>query len=182
MKIRKERVGRTGIRLIVWPLIALAAGIIVWKQTGDPYSGKAKAQRISCVNNLKQIGLAFRIWSGDNDDKYPFDVSTNSGGAMELCIADREGFVSNPTALFKAIQWELSTTKILVCPKDKKRRFAPDFETLTHENISYRVRALTNVNENAHEVLIVCPIDGNILYTDGKVKGDYVDPHAMRVP
>lgn len=58
--------------------IHLAAAVVIWMQTSDPYRGKAKAQRINCVNNLKQIGLAFRIWSGDNDDKYPFDVSTNS--------------------------------------------------------------------------------------------------------
>lgn len=57
-----------------------------------------------------------------------------------------------------------------------------DFEKLSHGNITYRIRALTNVNENTHEQLIICPIDGNILYTDGKVEGDYVDPHAMRVP
>ncbi len=32
---------------------------------------KAKAQRISSVNNLKQIGLAVRIFSGDNGDRFP---------------------------------------------------------------------------------------------------------------
>ena len=32
---------------------------------------KARAQRISSVNNLKQIGLAARIFSGDNGDRLP---------------------------------------------------------------------------------------------------------------
>ena len=32
---------------------------------------KSKAQRISSVNNLKQIGLAVRIFAGDNDDRLP---------------------------------------------------------------------------------------------------------------
>ena len=39
-------------------------------------AAKRKAQRINCVNNLKQVGLAFRIWEGDNNDKYPMAVST----------------------------------------------------------------------------------------------------------
>ncbi|MEO6336986.1 MAG: type II secretion system protein [Verrucomicrobiota bacterium] len=32
---------------------------------------KSKAQRISAVNNLKQVGLAARIWSGDKGDRMP---------------------------------------------------------------------------------------------------------------
>ena len=38
---------------------------------------KARAQSIICVNNLKQIGLAFRTWALDNKDRFP--VSTNEG-------------------------------------------------------------------------------------------------------
>ena len=32
---------------------------------------KQKAQRINSLNNLKQIGLAARIWAGDNQDRFP---------------------------------------------------------------------------------------------------------------
>ncbi len=35
-------------------------------------SAKRKAQRISSVNNLKQIGIAARLFSGDNGDRLPF--------------------------------------------------------------------------------------------------------------
>src|SRR5579859_3246100 len=34
---------------------------------------KAKAERIQCINNLKQIGLAGRVWSLDNGEVYPPD-------------------------------------------------------------------------------------------------------------
>jgi len=34
-------------------------------------SAKRRAQRISAINNLKQVGLAARIWSGDNSDRMP---------------------------------------------------------------------------------------------------------------
>jgi type II secretory pathway pseudopilin PulG len=32
---------------------------------------KSKAQRIGAISNLKQVGLAARIWSGDNGDRMP---------------------------------------------------------------------------------------------------------------
>jgi prepilin-type processing-associated H-X9-DG protein len=32
---------------------------------------KQRAQTIQCVNNLKQLGIAVRIYSGDNKDQYP---------------------------------------------------------------------------------------------------------------
>lgn len=44
---------------------------------------KAKAQRISCVNNLKQVGLAFRTWAIDNDDQNPMRVSVVNGVAAQ---------------------------------------------------------------------------------------------------
>jgi hypothetical protein len=34
-------------------------------------SAKQKAQEINCVNNVKQLALAIRIYSGDNKDKFP---------------------------------------------------------------------------------------------------------------
>ena len=39
---------------------------------------------INCINNLKQVGLAYRIWEGDNGDIYPMGISVTNGGAMEL--------------------------------------------------------------------------------------------------
>jgi len=40
-----------------------------------------KSSQIQCVNNLKQIGLSFRIWEGDNGDKFPMQVPSQKGGA-----------------------------------------------------------------------------------------------------
>ncbi|MGN6643515.1 MAG: hypothetical protein ACTHKU_11010 [Verrucomicrobiota bacterium] len=47
---------------------------------------KAKAQRISSVNNLKQIGLAARVFSGDNADRLPasFDEMKNELGTDKI--------------------------------------------------------------------------------------------------
>jgi hypothetical protein len=90
------------------------------------------AQRINCVNNLKEINLAGRIWGGDNNDKYPTQVSVTNGGAMELIAT------GNVVAGFQVMSNELSTPKILKCPEDKKHFEATNFESgFSAKNISY---------------------------------------------
>jgi prepilin-type processing-associated H-X9-DG protein len=77
---------------------------------------KDYAQRINCVNNLKQIGVGFRTWALDNSDKYPAHVSVTNGGTMELV----DGGTVWPH--FSVMSNELSTPKILVCPEDVARK------------------------------------------------------------
>jgi len=102
---------------------------------------------LNCVNNLKQIGLAFRIWEGDNNDKYPMAVSATNGGAMEAAIR------GNPMAVFQVMSNELSTPKILVCPADQRRWPAPSFSTpLSSSNISYFI-SLDSSETNPQDVL-----------------------------
>ncbi len=93
----------------------------------------------SCINNLIQVGLAFRIWEGDNNDKYPMSVPATNGGAMEAAAR------GNAMWVFQVMSNELSTPKILVCPADKGRRPAPSFSTpLTSSNISYFINPDSN--------------------------------------
>lgn len=33
-----------------------------------------------CPNNLKQIAMSLQLWSGDNNDKLPMEVSVTNGG------------------------------------------------------------------------------------------------------
>lgn len=130
-----------------------------------------KPQRINCVNNLKQLGIAFRLWEGDHGDQYPCNVSTNAGGIMELCAPDKDGFDSNAVFELKVMAGELTTPKLLICPQDKSNKPALDFNSLGPTNISYRFRSGTNITEsNPAEILAVCPIHGNLLYCDGSVR------------
>ncbi|MGO8837258.1 MAG: type II secretion system protein [Limisphaerales bacterium] len=81
---------------------------------------------------LKQIGVAFRLWEGDNNDKYPMAVSVTNGGAMELIAT------GNVAACFQVMSNELSTPKILICPKDTRRVWATNFSTdFDDSHISY---------------------------------------------
>ena len=45
--------------------------------------GRAKSGRIRCVDNLKNIGMAFRIFSTGHVGKFPMDVPVAQGGTRE---------------------------------------------------------------------------------------------------
>jgi hypothetical protein len=132
---------------------------------------KAKAQSISCVNNMKQIGLAARIWAGDNNDLFPFNVNTSKGGTLELCERDAEGYDRNAARHFQVMSNELNTPKILVCPSDKSKQAANNFSNLESWNVSYQLRTGDKVSDtNPEEVLIYCPIHHHTGRTDGSVQ------------
>jgi hypothetical protein len=130
-----------------------------------------RAQRINCENNLKQIGVSFRTWALDNADRYPCNVATNAGGAMEVCVTGADGFVNDPAPIFQVMSNELSIPLILVCPHDKSKKAAPNFPTLTASNITYRPRSGPEISDtNPTNILGLCPICGNVLLCDGSVK------------
>jgi len=91
-----------------------------------------QSSEIQCVNNLKQIGLAFRIWEGDNGDKLPMQVPARVGGAMEAVAR------GNVASVFQVMSNELSTPRILLCPADADRFAAKDFTAgFDNSHVSY---------------------------------------------
>lgn len=98
--------------------------------------------RIKCTSNLKNLGLSTRIFAIDHQDKPPWEVSRMDGGSLE----DAE----NPMAIyrhFRALSNELATPKIVVCPNDKDRRVAKQFDQLDSNScVSYCIN-LGKTNE-----------------------------------
>ena len=132
---------------------------------------KARAQRINCMNNLKQVGVAFRVWELDHNDQFPFNVSTNAGGTLEVCAPGADGFDGNAALHFMTLSNELGNTVVLVCAADTAKSPASDFSHLQPANVSYQLRSGTNVTDATPQlVLAVCPIHHNVLFCDGSVQ------------
>src|ERR1035438_9784635 len=108
--------------LIIIAVIAILAAMLLPALA----SAKRKSKRINCVNNLKQDGLAFRLWEGDNGDKYPMAVSTNKNGTME--------YAGDVFRHFQVMSNELNTPKIQICPADD-RTAAASFAKLKNQNV-----------------------------------------------
>ena len=131
----------------------------------------ARAQEISCFNNMKQIGLAFVMWANDHDDQFPFNVKTNAGGTLEFCARGERGFEEDATPHFLVMTNELFSPKILVCPADPTRQPATNWASVTASNVTYRVRTgLSVTRSRPGEVLTICPIHQSVGKADGSVE------------
>ena len=132
MNSTSMHVKRHGFTLIGLLVIIAVLGILAAMLIPALVRAKGSSKSIQCVNNLKQDGLAFRLWEGDNGDKYPMAVSTNKGGTKEF-VEDGNAFRH-----FQVMSNELNTPKILVCPADN-RTAAASFAKLKNQNVSYFV-------------------------------------------
>jgi hypothetical protein len=124
----------TGWDLLVIVVAAvLALGFLFLPRSGGH---KAKASRINCVSNLRQIGLAFRMWSNDHGEKFPMQLSglVTNGGTMEFNLA------GDVWRHFEIISNELKIPKVFVCPTDTQRTRTSDWSLFTNNShLSYFV-------------------------------------------
>ena len=123
---------RRGVTLL--EVLIVIATVVLLVSLVIPIWGAARqhAQRINCVSNLKQISVGFRLWANDNNDKFPWELTPEQGGArnepLPTLAARSFGLTSN----------ELNTPKLLVCPSDRQRVRATNW-VIGNANVSYFV-------------------------------------------
>jgi hypothetical protein len=116
--------------LAIVAVLYVLAGLVDF---GAPVVDRRKANRATCQNNLKQVGLAFRTWATDFDDHFPMSVSITNGGTMEFSAG------SGLFRHFQVMQDEINNPKIITCPADTNRAPAMNFTRLSNSNLSYLV-------------------------------------------
>jgi len=109
-------------------------------------AAKERAQSIACINNLKQIGLAVRIYADDYNGVNPPD--------------------------FLSMSNELGSPKILFCPASTNHPSVKTWTDFAATVASYEFLAagVTNAAAEPQRILTRCPIHNNIGLCDGSVQ------------
>lgn len=153
-KARVEAFTLIELLVVVIIIVVLAAMLL---PTG-PHVGQ-RALSAACMNNQKQIALALETWATDNRPnisqlesstnalgtttdinslKFPWQVSTNHDGTMEL-ISDGQA-----ASQFQVPLDILKSPQVFICPSDKVKLCAPDAYAMGNSNISYFVNVVSS--------------------------------------
>ncbi|KAB2659998.1 MAG: type II secretion system protein [Verrucomicrobia bacterium] len=92
--------------LVVIAIIAILAGLLM----PGLATARGRARRIACVSNLRQLGVAFRMYADDNGGWLPETThvyGTGNSASNRVWIHTLRGYVGN-------------TDKIRLCPSDTR--------------------------------------------------------------
>jgi prepilin-type N-terminal cleavage/methylation domain-containing protein/prepilin-type processing-associated H-X9-DG protein len=107
--------------LVVIAIIAILAGLLL------PGLGrsKAKAYNAACMNNLRQLGIATRLYSGDNEERLP---SAEILPTQPIDPQNPLPRISDVLAKYvgKAAGPNTNSATVFKCPVDKTGRFAAE--------------------------------------------------------
>src|SRR4026207_189717 len=110
--LSKAAVGKSGSEggftlielLVVIAIIAILAGLLLPTLS----KAKEKGKSTNCISNLRQIGIAAKVYGGDNDERYPFTFQVRGDNVF------RKGW-------FNFLQPYQQTTNLILCPSKTKK-------------------------------------------------------------
>ena len=114
-----------------------------WATPEEMASAKLRAQSLMCLNNLKQIGLAARLYANAHGNVFPPDLAS--------------------------MRNELVTPKILFCPSAPGGVQATEWTQLNPTTISYQFLNPNGNEADPQKPLTTCPIHRHVGLSDGSV-------------
>jgi prepilin-type N-terminal cleavage/methylation domain-containing protein len=127
--------------LVVIAIIGILAALLL----PALQQGQARAKRMECISNLREIGLACHLFANDHGGQFPTQVSTNDGGSMEFVTAGDQlqtRFYFS-YKLFLPLSGSLGTPRLLACPADMERWSSSNFIKFNNWNLSYAIGVKT---------------------------------------
>jgi prepilin-type N-terminal cleavage/methylation domain-containing protein len=141
MNSRQQRRAFTLVEMcVVIVVLALLASIIL-----PPLVPRHRRYRgtIPCSNNLKEIGVAYRLWESDNGGLFPAEQSITNKGWKEYLTNANQGAICWTNYSIMAADLGQSS-RLLVCPADERLPATNCTTGLNNSHVSYFVEVSAN--------------------------------------